>query len=211
MRKRIFCPESEIRIRKTEDGKETRTIEGYAIVFDKRSKCFGRDHKGRAVYEVISPEAVTRELLDKSDILMTINHDCNQLLARSKNGSGTLIYEIDKRGVKFSFDAPLNPDGERALESVKRGDIDGCSFAFTTEYRNSGFVTMEVKDDEVIYTVRKFTGIYDFTLTPIPAYGDTECGYKRTAEELNRFDDDLTARQERAQEIKRLRKLAGKL
>lgn len=159
-----------------EDGSESRTIEGYAILFNEESVPLWDDEDGKAV-ETIAPEAVTRELLDASDIKMTMFHNREKILARSNKGEGTLGYEIDERGVKFRFDAPQTALGDEALELVKRGDIAGCSFAFSTRYWDNSCVAheTEVVDGKVVehYTVRSILGIYDFTLAADPAYPQT--------------------------------------
>lgn len=166
-----------VRSRQGSEG-ESRTIEGYAILFNTPSAPLWED-EDEVVREQIAPEAVTKDLLDGCDIKMTMNHDFATLLARSKRGEGTLQYDVDERGVHFSFDAPNTDDGDRALELVRRGDIDGCSFMFSCSYRQPD-VTIETTTNketgkvEKLYTIRAINGIYDFTLTPMPAYPDTE-------------------------------------
>ena len=129
--------------------------------------------------EVIAPGAVTKELLDGCDIKMTMFHNRQLILARSKNGAGTLSYGVDDKGVYFEFEAPKTADGDKALELVRRGDIAGCSFMFTTHYYDSTYVARDVKREDgktiVTYTVNVITGIYDFTLAADPAYPDTTC------------------------------------
>lgn len=158
------------------ESSEGRTIEGYAILFDTPSAPFYED-EDEVVREVIDPSAITKELLDSSDIKFTLFHNRQLLLARSKRGSGTLSYSIDEKGVAFSFDAPKTADGDKALELVRNGVIDGCSFAFTTRYWDTGHVvrTKEIKEGKTHITcrVKTITGIYDMTLTPDPAYPDT--------------------------------------
>lgn len=170
---------SELRVREAGEGEApSRVITGYAILFDTPSAPLWEDDR-EVVREVIAPEAVTRELLDASDIKMTMFHDRQLILARSKNGAGTLSYDIDERGVSFEFEAPHTADGDKALELVKRGDIAGCSFAFTTYYFDEGHVTRDVTEEDgktaTTYTVRAITGIYDFTLAADPAYPATNC------------------------------------
>lgn len=110
---------------------------------------------------------------------MTMFHDRHLILARSKNGKGTLTYNVDDKGVYFEFEAPKTVDGDKALELVRRGDIAGCSFMFTTHYYDNAFVSRSVKIVKgktiVTYTVKVITGIYDFTLAADPAYPDTNC------------------------------------
>lgn len=170
---------AELRIREAGEGEApSRTITGYAILFNTQSAPLWSDDEEEA-REVIAPEAVTRELLDGCDIKMTMFHDRQLILARSKNGTGTLTYSVDERGVAFSFDAPNTADGDKALELVRRGDISGCSFAFRTHYYDRAYVerNVERKDGKTLitYTVRSIIGIYDFTLAADPAYPDTNC------------------------------------
>ncbi|MCM1517527.1 MAG: HK97 family phage prohead protease [Pseudoflavonifractor sp.] len=168
---------AELHVREV-DGDDTpsRTITGYAILFGVPSATLWSDEESEA-REVIAPEAVTRELLDSCDIKFTMFHDRQLILARSNGGNGTLSYAVDDKGVRFEFEAPNTSDGDKALELVRRGDISGCSFAFTTRYWDSDFVerTCETVDGKTIvtYTVRTITGVYDFTLAADPAYPDT--------------------------------------
>lgn len=175
IRRTIYTP-GDVRIREMGDGSESRTISGYAIVFNQPSEPFWDDDTEQ-VREVIAPEAVTESLLNRSDILMTLFHDNTEILGRANNGEGTLNYSVDAHGVSFEVEVPHTVDGERALELVKRGDIQGCSFAFTADYLDPKCVerTSETRDGKVFttYTVRQITGVYDFTITPRPAYSQT--------------------------------------
>jgi len=91
---------------------------------------------------------------------------------------------VDDTGVKFTFDAPNTADGDKALELVKRGDIGGCSFAFTTRYYDTDCVSREVNGTLTTYRVKAVTGVYDFTLTDNPAYPDTSVEARELVEGL---------------------------
>ena len=160
---------------------DSRRIEGYAIVFGVPSALMDVEG-GKPVYEYIAPEAVTKELLDGCDIRMNLYHDRHRLLARSKEGAGTLEYGVDEKGVHFAFEAPRTADGDTALELVRGGVLDGCSFAFYIDYMDEAAVSREVRGDSVAYTIRKILDIDDFTLTDRPAYPDTECAAREAAE-----------------------------
>ena len=168
---------TDLHIREAGEG-ESRTITGYAILFDVLSAPL-YEYSDEVAYEVIAKEAVTKELLDACDIKMTMFHDRQLILARSKNGKGTLSYGVDEKGVYCEFEAPKTVDGDKALELVRRGDIAGCSFMFTTHYYDDAYVSREVKRVDgktvIIYTVNVITGIRDFTLAADPAYPDTNC------------------------------------
>ena len=164
-------------VRENKQGeKPSRTITGYAILFGKTSAPLWSDEDSEA-REIISQSAITKSLLDKSDIKFTMFHDRQLILARSNKGQGSLSYTVDGFGVKFSFDAPNTTDGDKAIELVKRGDIAGCSFAFSTYYNDSNYVERNVRNNNgktlITYTVKAVTGIYDFTLAADPAYSDT--------------------------------------
>lgn len=154
----------------------SRKICGYAIMFNVPSVILDADDRSEE-REIITPGAVSKAFLDSCDIIMTMYHNRQIVLARSKQGKGTLSYTIDSKGVFFEFEAPKTPHGDEALELVKRGDISGCSFIFSTYYLNSDYVERrESKENDitkVTYYVKRFTGIYDFTITTNPAYPDT--------------------------------------
>ena len=176
---RILHTVTDLRVREAPEGEAaSRTITGYAILFGVPSAPL-YDWEDEEAREVIAPEAVTKELLDGCDIKMTMFHDRQLILARSKNGAGTLKYGVDDKGVYFEFEAPNTVDGDKALELVRRGDISGCSFTFSTHYYDSAYVqrTVQRVDGKTIitYTVNVITGIYDFTLAADPAYPDTNC------------------------------------
>lgn len=183
IRRQMFTP-TQLQVREAAEGETpSRTITGYAVLFDTPSAPLWQDEDGEA-REVIAKGAITRELLDSCDIKMTMFHDRQLLLARSKNGEGTLSYEVDDTGVKFTFDAPNTADGDKALELVKRGDIGGCSFAFTTRYYDTDCVSREVNGTLTTYRVKAVTGVYDFTLTDNPAYPDTSVEARELVEGL---------------------------
>ena len=167
----------EIHVREAPEGGESRTIAGRAIVFDTPSVVLvqGRDWEVR---EIISRESVTKDLLDRSDIKMTMFHNRQLILARSNQGKGTLRYEVREDGVYFEFDAPNTIDGDKAIELVRRRDIAGCSFAFMADYSDRekveySCVTVDGREIET-YTVREIESIVDFTLAADPAYKETD-------------------------------------
>lgn len=171
---RLDC--AELRVREAEGDAPSRTITGYAILFNTPSAPLWSDEDSEA-REVIAPEAITKEVLDGCDIKFTMYHDRQLILGRSNKGAGTLEYFVDEKGVGFNLELPKSPNGDEALELVSRGDISGCSFAFTTRYWDSDFVERTAKvvngATQITYTVKAVTGVYDFTLAADPAYPDT--------------------------------------
>lgn len=182
IKKDIFTTGVEI-VRSAEEDKPSRTIRGKAIVFNTPTTLWEDDSV--VVREVISPDAVPESLLHDSDILMTMFHNSEILLARSKKGKGTLKYSRTEEGVFFEFDAPNTADGDRALELVRTGVIDGCSFwAYAYNEAIERNVSTEGKRRVITRTVKAFDTIRDMTLTPKPQYTETSVSVQRELSEL---------------------------
>ena len=157
-------------LREAADGGESRTIEGYAIVFGVRSVLLA-DWYDR-YYEVIEPGAIDEDRLREMDIKMTMFHDREILLARSNKGKGTLKLSVDEVGVKYEFEAPRTCDGDNALELVRRGDLSGSSFTFWSDEKSS--VRYEILDDDVLLRhVDRIDRVYEMTIAADPAYTET--------------------------------------
>lgn len=179
-KKRTIAIVSGLRIREATDGAESRTIEGYALKFGVRSRLLCDWWNN--YYEVLEPGCVTREMLDKQDIKLTMFHDRQLFLARSNKGNGTLSYEVDKVGVKFWAEMPHTVDGDKALELVSRGDIAGCSFIYSTDEGDSenavSYERLDEKGDDgediLLRHVKRIDNVYDFTITTDPAYEQTD-------------------------------------
>lgn len=180
VRRVAYCPEVKLRAQSPEHDEENRIIEGRAVVFGAQSTIMGMDGP-RRVREVIDAGAITQELLDASDIVMTMEHDHRMILARACKGEGTLQYSVTAQGVDFSFEAPRTAVGDQALEAVRRRDIRGCSFAFLMDPRDREAVEARVEKDRedgkdvTVLHVRRVIGVQDFTLTSHPAYVATDC------------------------------------
>lgn len=179
-KKRTIAIVSGLRIREATDGAESRTIEGYALKFGVRSRLLCDWWNN--YYEVLEPGCVTREMLDKQDIKLTMFHDRQLVLARSNKGNGTLSYEVDNVGVKFWAEMPHTVDGDKALELVSRGDIAGCSFIYSTDEGDSenavSYERLDEKGDDgediLLRHVKRIDCVYDFTITTDPAYEQTD-------------------------------------
>lgn len=151
---------------------EGRTIEGYAVIFGQESRVLYDKEKRRAFVEVIEKGAITEELLRSCDVKAVLEHNKQRLLARS--GSGTLTLELDNYGLKYRFDAPNTPDGNFAVEMIKRGDIFGSSFAYFTNDKDKSKVTYSMKDGLVLRTVHRIDRITDISPVADPAFFGTD-------------------------------------
>ena len=147
---------------------DSRVIRGYAIVWDVESRILW---DGEEFVEVIAKGAVTEELLKRSDVKALYNHKHDYLLARSVNGVGSLALTIDDHGLAFAFEAPDTACGNDVLVLVKRGDLQGCSFAFTVDGRS---VTYSRREDGMpLRRIERIAELYDVSVVVDPAYTQT--------------------------------------
>ena len=146
---------------------------GYASVFNSLSENLG------GFRERILPGAFKKSL-KQNDIRALINHDNNLVLGRNK--SGTLQLKEDSKGLRFELTPPNTSYARDLAESVQRGDISGCSFAFTTD--KDDYVK---KDNETIRDVSQAT-LLDISIVTYPAYADTEVSL-RSFEQYKQADD----------------------
>jgi len=113
------------------------------------------------------------DTINKSDIKLLYNHSENGVgvIARSKNGVGTLSIGIDSKGVFFSCTAPNTTVGNDVLESIKRGDLDSCSFGFAVA--NNGDIWQRMTSNLWKHVVNTIEFISDFSVVVSPAYLST--------------------------------------
>lgn len=171
----------------------SRTIEGYAAIYNSDSEDMG-------FIERIAPGAFDG-VIEISDVFALLNHNEERgVLARSKYGNGSLTLTLDERGLKYSFEAPNTALGDELLESLKRGDIDSSSFAFTIdseEWQNIGTASAE----RWVRTIKKVRKLYDVSPVYTPAYNATSCyaraldglAEQRQAVEMARQNEQLKA------------------
>ena len=175
MEKRIFNVET--RVDSTEDGKDV--VVGYASVYDSRSNNLG------GFYEFIERGAFTDELINNSDVRALINHDPNLILAR--NQAGTLKLSADERGLKYEFEMPETSYGKDLAISMKRGDINQSSFAFTVA--EDDWSTDE--DGNNIRTIKKIDRLYDTAIVTYPAYNQADSDLIVAKRGLQAYKDSL--------------------
>ena len=145
------------------DEPESRHIEGYGSVFNERSRDLG------GFVEMIAPGAFDG-VIDRSDVKCYLDHNPEKgILARSRNGKGSLSLVIDEKGLKYSFDAPKTNLGDEVVEGLKRGDYSQSSFAFTVDDE----VWTKEADGTYLRTITKIGGLYDVSIVANPAYEGT--------------------------------------
>lgn len=153
----------------------SRTVEGYALLFNTDSAPMG--WSGDWV-ERIAPGAL-EGVLEESDVLCLLNHNENRgILARWRQGAGSLTLVVDERGLLYRFEAPNTPLGDELLEGIHRGDISASSFAFTVEDEE----WVKRGDNTYVRIIKRFGRIYDVSPVYRPAYEDTTVAVRRLDE-----------------------------
>lgn len=115
--------------------------------------------------ETIAPGAFDRAVTDGHDVLLTVGHDDDRVLARTK--AGTLRLSADKVGL--AFDATL-PDTTLAADVrvlLERGDFDSMSFAFIPTADD-----WSVRDGRQVRTITDLD-LFDVSIVGRPAYEGT--------------------------------------
>ena len=174
---------------------ESRKVEGYASVFNSRSKDLG------GFTEIIDPAAFNG-VIERSDVLALLNHDQDRgVLARSRKGVGSLTLTIDERGLHYSFDAPNTALGNELVEGLKRGDISTSSFAFTV----AGEKWTKEEDGSYLRTITQIDKLYDVSPVYNEAYEDTSVALRsleaaRAEEAASRSDVEPTEEQEEVED-----------
>ena len=160
---------------RTVDGGELRVeargvapiIRGYAIVYNRLSEVLGMFR------EQIAPEAMTRTLTEAVDLRALVDHDPKAVLGRLK--AGTLRVETDAHGLRVEIDPPNTTAGHDIVESIRRGDVSGMSFAFRT--------IQDTWDDTVTPAIRTVLDmvVREVSVVTFPAYPATEVAMRSLA------------------------------
>ena len=195
-----------LQIREPQEGQaESRTIEGTPIVFGVRSVNLTPWSETREVYEVLEPGCITNELLQRSDVILNLNHSnmVPDVLGRCRNGKGTLELELRENNIGCRCELPRTNNANDALELMNRGDITGMSFAFEDDYQDSenGVSyerTNEMRNGKEVWLrhVKRITGLYDVAIVTHPAYEQTSVGVR---EENDAIEKAIEAQLQREQ------------
>lgn len=155
--RRVFASEdAELRV----DGDKEPKIKGYAARFGKWSEDLG------GFKERIRAGAFDDVMGD--DVRCLRNHDPNLLLGRTT--AGTLKLDSNKTGLRFENVPPNTVAGRETIESIRRGDMTGCSFAFKVAEDE----WHEDKNENVTRTILKVDRLFDVGPVTYPAYPDTD-------------------------------------
>ena len=178
----------EIELRAGEDGAMP-TIAGYAVVFGAWSNPL-TDSRGRTFRERFAPGAFDRVLANQPDIRALWNHNADMPLGRTRNG--TLRLMLDGTGLRFELTPPDTSWGRDAVESIRRRDVSGMSFAFTAQ-RDGGDVWERAGGDGVALRTVIDADLYEVSPVTFPAYDASSAAVRANVPD---FESDSRAADE---------------
>ena len=188
-----------IEIRASQD-ENSRLIEGVAVVFDSWSRDLG------GFTEIIRSSAISQELVNSSDVIANINHDDNQMVARWKEGKGTLNLELKEDGLHFSFEAPQTERGNELLWNVRNGNLFECSFAFSLPDNTTCQRWSRGEDGSLKREIFEIGALYDVSVVTVAAYPATSVDARSEnidIEAIKRSLDEEELEAKRVEEEKR--------
>ena len=189
---RRFTPQTETRRKIEVRGEESERMKivGYSAVF------FREGHPETAyrmfddLEERILPGAFDRALKEKQDVRGLFNHDPSKILGRTK--AGTVKLSIDDIGLRYEIDVPDTTAGRDTVESLKRGDVDGSSFAFLP------VSTRWLEEEDLL--VREVVDLDLFDVGPVtyPAYEGSTSGVRAAGmDDLKKAAEEYRAAKKR--------------
>jgi len=192
---------TEVKIRSNEDDTESRTIEGYALKFNKRSQPL------MGGYFVETLDSRSLDNTDMSNVVATFNHDESKLLGRS---GVNLTLAKDDVGLRFKIDLPNTTLANDVLEEVRTGILSQCSFAFTMPDEDTADEWRKSTIDGVDYerTIRAIDKLYDVSVVTTPAYNDTNVSVgSRSKDAVNKLKNESLKKVRELKRQEALRKL----
>lgn len=157
-------------------------ITGYSAVFGVNTEI--QTFMG-SFKEQIQKGAFKRAIRERHDVRALRNHDPDNLLGRLP--AGTLELSEDNTGLYIEVDTPDTVVGRDTVESIRRGDLSGMSFAFIV--RKEKWVNGE--NGEADLRIIQDVDLYDVGPVTYPAYVQTTADvnsrneiHKRGIEEL---------------------------
>ena len=147
--------------------------------------------------EVIEPGALTEA--DISDVLLTVNHNLNDIpLARSKGGQPgeTMQLTVGNYNCRITaqLDVENNPQARALHSAVARGDITGMSFMFHVKED-----CWERENDVLVRHIQKIDKIIDVSAVTVPAYPSTSISARSAG-----FSDNQEDGQEQREKAEKL-------
>lgn len=158
-------------------------VVGYAAVFGQETDIGGYWR------EVIAPGAFSEALKRGDDTTFLINH---RGLPLARTSSKTLLLSEDGHGLRVETDLDTSdPDVQRVLPKMKRGDLSKMSFAFRAVHEE-----WDETGDTPLRTIHEVE-LFDVSIVTDPAYEGTEIGLRSRQAALKLNDSSAIQRRMR--------------
>lgn len=156
-------------------GDEGMLLRGYAARFNSWSRDLG------GFRERIMPGSFRNALSSGADVRFLQNHNPDLLFGRTK--ASTLRIKEDSEGLYFEALLPKTKVSKHLFESIERGDMTQCSFAFTVRQDGDEWAEFEDEDEDngipggsglrFIGRTLRSVDLFDVSAVTYPAYEDT--------------------------------------
>ena len=204
MERRTYA--AELRVSDGEYGDNKPTLKGYAAKFNTLSKSMPIIDEGRQIgtfREQLLPGCFSKALAT-SDVRGLINHDANLILGRTQ--SGTLRLIEDEIGLRFDNDPPDTSYSLDVQVSMRRGDVNQCSFGFRVAPGGDEYVKDPAVENGYIRSISEISKLFDISVVTFPAYDDTNCAVRTIVSQMKADEDEAAAAIKEQDELERRRK-----
>ena len=194
-----------LQIRETEFGQgKSRTVVGRPVMFGVRSVNLTPWSDTRVVYEILEPNCITQELINRSNVVYNNNHsnDISDMIGRCVNGKGTLSLVLRENYLESSCDYPNTTVANDTLEHIRLGNVYGMSFAFDDRNANGEEnVTYERTNETVdgkevwLRHVWLITKLFDVANVTHPAYEQTSVATREMSEAIDKAIEEQLKRE----------------
>jgi phage head maturation protease len=194
-----------LQIRETEFGQgKSRTVVGRPVMFGVRSVNLTPWSDTRVVYEILEPNCITQELINRSNVVYNNNHsnDISDMIGRCVNGKGTLSLVLRENYMESSCDYPNTTVANDTLEHIRLGNVYGMSFAFDDRNANGEEnVTYERTNETVdgkevwLRHVWLITKLFDVANVTHPAYEQTSVATREMSEAIDKAIEEQLKRE----------------
>lgn len=143
-------------------------VDGIGIVYNSKTEIFP------GFYESIEPGAFSESLSNYRTIKSFINHNPTKILSTTRSKPELEIYDGDDF-LEFSSPIPPTTYGEDLIVNLKRGNINGASFAFMINEKGDRYKKLS---DGSLHRTIVSAEIYEVGPVTNPAYEQTEVGLR---------------------------------
>lgn len=143
-------------------------IRGYAALFNTLSEDLG------GFREQLQAGAFS-DAVASSDVRALVNHDANLVLGR--NTAGTLSLREDASGLYVEIQPPDTQTARDLLQSMRRGDVNQMSFAFTVAKEDQSWTRDGT--GPWLRTIKRVSRLYDVSVVTYPAYPQTSAAVRQ--------------------------------